>query len=62
MRRVTPLTELILSPGKAILDRPMSHDRAEIVLHLQLLAQLGKFYPDAAVFQGSDQPTQWYRR
>ena len=44
----------------------MSHDRAEIVLRVDnfqcldnLVVQLCKFYPDAAVFEGSDQPTQY---
>jgi hypothetical protein len=51
------INRLILSPGKAILDCPMSHERAEIVLRVDdfqcfdnLVAQLCKFYPDAAVF------------
>jgi hypothetical protein len=46
-----------LSSGKAMLDCPMSHERAEIVLRVDdfqyfdnLVAQLCKFYPDAAVF------------
>src|SRR5215475_1431519 len=44
----------------------MSHERAEIVLRVDdfqcfdnLVAQLCKFYPDAAVFYGSDQSTQY---
>src|SRR5262245_38854950 len=44
----------------------MSHDRAEIVLRVDnfqcfdnLVAQLCKFYSDAAVFQASDQRTQY---
>jgi hypothetical protein len=54
---------------EAIVDSPMSCDRAEIALRAfnfkrfdNLIAQLCDLYPEAEVFQGSDQPTQYRPR